>query len=92
LLPFTLQRKRLGVRFITCDLLTAAFRDRALLRLFNRNAATENAHHFTRSLRRLWLAPFADLSVTKTIEIVNGAGDAFGRTDDQDFEGNSVGF
>lgn len=56
------------------------------------DTAAEDAHHFTWILGRLWLAPFADLGVTETIEGVNGAVDDFGRTDDQDFEGDSVRF
>ncbi len=52
----------------------------------------EDAHHFARILGRLWLAPFADLGIAEAIEGVNGVIDNFGRTDNQDFEGDSVGF
>ncbi len=55
------------------------------------DAAAEDAHHFARILGRLWLAPFADLGVTKAIEGVNGAVDDFGSTDDQDFKGTRLG-
>ena len=63
-----------------------------LWQLINADAAAEDAHHFARILRGLWFAPFTDFGVAETVEVVNGAIDDFGRTDDQDFEGDSVGF
>jgi len=61
------------------------------LQLINQDAAAEDAHHFARILGWLWLAPFADFGVAKTVEGVNRVSDAFGRTNDEDFEGVSVG-
>lgn len=62
------------------------------LQLINTDAAAEDAHDFAGILGRLWLAPFADFGVAQAIEGVNGAVDDFGRTNNQDFEGDSVGF
>jgi hypothetical protein len=62
------------------------------LQLINTDAAAEDAHYFTRILGGLWLAPFADFGVSQAIEGMNGAIDNFGRTDNQDFQGNAVGF
>ncbi len=62
------------------------------LQLINTDATAEDAHDFAGILGRLRLAPFADFGVSQAIEGVNGAVDNFGRTDDQDFEGDSVGF
>ncbi len=62
------------------------------LQLIDEEAAAKDAHHFAWILGWLGLAPFADFGVAKAIEGVNGVGDPFGRTDDEDFEGVSVGF
>ncbi len=62
------------------------------LQLIDEEAAAEDAHHFARILGRLWLTPFADFGVSKAIEGVNGIVDAFGRTNNQDFQGVSIGF
>ncbi len=59
--------------------------------LVDAEAAAEDAHHFARILGGLWLAPFANFGVAKAIEAVNGVIDALRRTDDEDFEGVSVG-
>ena len=59
--------------------------------LVDADAAAENAHHFAGIFGGLWLAPFANFGVAKAIEGVNGVIDALGRTDDEDFEGMSVG-
>ena len=64
----------------------------ALQQLIDADAAAEDTHHFAGILGRLWFAPFANFGVAEAIESVNGAIDDFGRTDDQDFEGDSVGF
>jgi hypothetical protein len=60
--------------------------------LVDEDATAENTDHFTRILGRLWLAPFTNFGVAEAIEGVNGAIDDFGSTDDQDFEGDSIGF
>jgi len=52
------------------------------LQLIDEDAAAEDAHHFTRILGWLWLAPFADFGIAKTVEGVNRVSDALGRTDD----------
>ena len=50
------------------------------------------SHYFTRILGRLRFCPFANLGVTETVEGMDGVGNAFWRTDYQDFDGGAVRF